>query len=98
MRWSAPASVDVIKALLENHGAQITDATMAYLVQQSESVDEFQEPLLRRKDLPSDLSKKMYLWVSAASAPIHRRDITPSTRPSSTSPSPRSPTTSQARE
>lgn len=59
-------SVDVIKALLENHGAQITDATMAYLVQQSESVDEFQEPLLRRKDLPLDLSQKMYVWVSAA--------------------------------
>lgn len=59
-------SVDVIKALLENHGAQITDATMAYLVQQSESVDEFQEPLLRRDDLPADLSKKMYVWVSAA--------------------------------
>lgn len=59
-------SVDVIKALLENHGAQITDATMAYLVQQSESVDEFQEPLLRRKDLPLDLSQKMYIWVSAA--------------------------------
>jgi uncharacterized protein (DUF2336 family) len=59
-------SVDVIKTLLENHGAQITDATMAYLVQQSESVDEFQEPLLRRKDLPLDLSQKMYVWVSAA--------------------------------
>lgn len=59
-------SVDVIKALLENHGAQITDATMNYLVQQSESVDEFQEPLLRRNDLPADLSKKMYVWVSAA--------------------------------
>jgi len=60
------ASVDVIKALLENHGAQIGDITMSYLVQQSESVDEFQEPLLRRKDLPADLSKKMYVWVSAA--------------------------------
>ena len=59
-------SVDVIKALLENHGASITDATMAYLVQQSESVDEFQEPLLRRDDLPLDLSKRMYVWVSAA--------------------------------
>ncbi len=60
------SSVDVIKTLLENHGAQISDATMTYLVQQSESVDDFQEPLLRRKDLPVDLSKKMYLWVSAA--------------------------------
>lgn len=59
-------SVDVIKALLENHGALITEATMAYLVQQSESVDEFQEPLLRRRDLPADLSQKMYVWVSAA--------------------------------
>ncbi len=59
-------SVDVIKTLLENHGAAIAEATMAYLVHQSESVDEFQEPLLRRKDLPVDLTKKMYVWVSAA--------------------------------
>lgn len=59
-------SVDVIKALLENHGAGISEATMAYLVQKSEGVDEFQEPLLRRKDLSTDLSKKMYIWVSAA--------------------------------
>ena len=57
---------DVIKRLLENHGAEISKATMAYLVDQSAAVDEFQEPLLRRHDLHADLAKRMYVHVSAA--------------------------------
>jgi uncharacterized protein (DUF2336 family) len=55
---------DVIKRLLENHGADISQATLAYLVDQSVTVDEFQEPLLRRNDLGSDLAKRMYVHVS----------------------------------
>ena len=39
---------------------------MAYLVEQSKAVDEFQEPLVKRRDLPRDLAGKMCLWVSAA--------------------------------
>src|SRR4051812_19640964 len=62
----ATNSVDVIKALLENHGAKISAATMGYLVDQSKAVDAYQSPLLRRADLPPDLAKKMYYWVSAA--------------------------------
>lgn len=57
---------DIIKRLLENHGAQISQATLAYLVDQSMTVDEFQEPLLRRNDLASDLAKRMYVHVSGA--------------------------------
>jgi uncharacterized protein (DUF2336 family) len=56
---------DVIKRLLENHGADISQTTLAYLVDQSTTVDEFQEPLLRRHDLGSDLAKQMYIHVSA---------------------------------
>ena len=62
----ATNSVDVIKALLENHGARISVATMGYLVDQSKTLDVYQEPLLRRSDLPQDLAKRMYYWVSAA--------------------------------
>jgi uncharacterized protein (DUF2336 family) len=62
----ATNSIDVIKALLENHGARISVATMAYLVDQSKTLDVYQEPLLRRSDLPQDLAKRMYYWVSAA--------------------------------
>jgi uncharacterized protein (DUF2336 family) len=61
-----PNEADVIKRLLENHGAEISQATLAYLVDQSASVDEFQEPLLRRHDLNTDLAKRMYVHVSAA--------------------------------
>jgi len=57
---------DVIKALLENANASISEATLAYLVDQSRTVDSFQEPILRRPDLSPLLARRMYLWVSAA--------------------------------
>jgi uncharacterized protein (DUF2336 family) len=59
-------SHDVVKTLLENPDARISEATMGYLVEQSRRVDSFQEPLVRRQDLPVALAKKLYFWVSAA--------------------------------
>lgn len=56
----------VIESLLENDNAKISEATMSYLVEQSERVDTYQEPLLRREDLGEELGKRMYMWVSAA--------------------------------
>lgn len=56
--------VDVIQNLLKNHGAQISQATLAYLVDQSAAVDEYQEPLLRRRELGPELAKRMYIHVS----------------------------------
>lgn len=56
----------VIETLLNNEGASIAQETMAYLVEQSQRVDAFQNPLVRRHDLPEDMAKKMYWWVSAA--------------------------------
>jgi uncharacterized protein (DUF2336 family) len=58
--------VDAIRALLENNSARISAATMAYLVEQSKRVDTYQNPLLQRPDLPEDLARRMYWWVSAA--------------------------------
>jgi len=57
---------DVIRTLLENREAQISAKTLAYLVEESSRVDEFQEPILRREELPEPLAKRMFLWVSAA--------------------------------
>ena len=70
---------DVIRTLLENQDAQISRATLAYLVEQSKSVDEFQEPLVRRRDLPIELARRMVLWVAAAlrQALLERFDIDP---------------------
>ena len=59
-------NTDVIRTLLENHGAEISHATMAYLVEQSKRVDAYQNPLVHRTDLPPDLARQMYWWVSAA--------------------------------
>jgi uncharacterized protein (DUF2336 family) len=57
---------DVVKTLLENPDARLSEATMGYLVEQSRRVDSFQEPLVCRQDLPVALAKKLYFWVSAA--------------------------------
>jgi uncharacterized protein (DUF2336 family) len=57
---------DVIMALLNNQEATISEKTMAYIVDQSKHVDEFQEPLVHRRDLPRELAIKMCYWVSAA--------------------------------
>jgi uncharacterized protein (DUF2336 family) len=59
-------SPDVIRTLLENPDARIAEATMCYLVDQARRVDSFQEPLLRRHDLPPSMARKLYFWVSAA--------------------------------
>ncbi len=59
-------SEDVVEALLENDTAQISDALLEHLVAESQRVDRYQKPLLRRPDLPKPLAKRMYAWVSAA--------------------------------
>lgn len=59
-------NVDVIKTLLENKNAMISNGTMEYLVDESKRVDRYQNPLLRRPDLSPELAKNMYWWVSAA--------------------------------
>lgn len=56
----------VIKTLLQNENANISKATMEFLVEQSERVDSFQEPILLRKELEPEMAKRMYMWVSAA--------------------------------
>lgn len=57
---------DVIQRLLENEGASLSATAMQYLVEQSQRVDRYQNPLLRRRELRPDLARRMYWWVSAA--------------------------------
>jgi uncharacterized protein (DUF2336 family) len=56
----------VIVTLLKNQNAKISQSTMEYLVEQSQRVDTFQEPILHRHDLKPELAKRMFFWVSAA--------------------------------
>jgi len=63
---AATENVDVVRALLENEDAHISAATMAYLVEESQRIDSYQEPLVRRRDLDPALAKRMLAWVSAA--------------------------------
>lgn len=57
---------DVITSLLKNDDAAISRSLMEHLVAESKRVDTFQNPLVNRGDLPPDLARKMYWWVSAA--------------------------------
>lgn len=57
---------DVIEALLRNENATISRRAMEYLVSESKRYDRFQEPLVSRHDLPTDLAHRLYWWVSAA--------------------------------
>ena len=57
---------DVISHLIENGDAKISRDSMEYLVEESRRIDRFQEPLIARHDIPSDLAHKMFWWVSAA--------------------------------
>ena len=59
-------SEKVIVSLLNNANASISQAAYEYLEAESRRVDTFQEPLLRREDLPPKIAQRMYLWVSAA--------------------------------
>lgn len=58
--------VDVITKLIENEDARISESLMEYLVAESKHVDSFQNPLVSREDMPANLARKMYWWVSAA--------------------------------
>jgi uncharacterized protein (DUF2336 family) len=62
----AAGNEGVIKTLLENENAEVSQSTMNYLVEQSRRIDGYQKPLLDRKDLTPELAKRMYWWVSAA--------------------------------
>ncbi len=58
--------VDVVATLLQNGDAEISRSLMAHLVVESKRIDKFQMPLVDRRDLPPDVARKMYWWVSAA--------------------------------
>ena len=56
----------VIKTLIANDGADISDNTLEFLVNKSKTEEELQQPLLDRPELSPHLAKRMYWWVSAA--------------------------------
>ena len=56
----------VVRTLLENPTAAISSSTMDYLIEQSQRIDSFHEPILNRGDLDPSLAQRMFMWVSAA--------------------------------
>ena len=62
----ATGNEDVIVTLLENPDAELTPRALSRLVMESERIDRYRRPLLHRSDLPPDLARRMYAWVSDA--------------------------------
>lgn len=62
----ATGDEDVIECLVNNPEAELSRAAMTYLVAEAQRLNRFQEPLLRRHDLPADLAMRLYWLVSAA--------------------------------
>lgn len=56
---------DVIVSLLNNHDAGISQSVLEYLAEESKRIDPYQQPLIRRPDLPESIATQMYEWVSA---------------------------------
>lgn len=54
----------VITSLLSNRKAEISDATLAYLVEEARHVDSYQEPLVLREELNGDLARRIYFVVA----------------------------------
>lgn len=65
----AGADGGVIRTLLENESASISQLAFQYLVEQARRTDAFHEPLIDHRDLPPELATRVYWWVSA-----HLRD------------------------
>ncbi len=55
-----------IEALIKNSDAALSRRALEYVVAEAERVDRFQEPLVRRHDLPPDLGCRLFWWVSGA--------------------------------
>jgi uncharacterized protein (DUF2336 family) len=55
----------VIRTLLENESAAISQLAFEYLVEQARRTDEFHEPLIDHRSLPTELASRVYWWVSA---------------------------------
>ncbi|RIK93291.1 MAG: hypothetical protein DCC73_10245 [Proteobacteria bacterium] len=59
-------TMPVLTVLLANPSANIPHDSYAQLVSRSEQEAALREPLVNRRDLPPELAKRMYRWVSAA--------------------------------
>ena len=57
---------EVLVSLAENKGAQFTPDSMKKMVEHSRSIEELQEPMAKRYDLPPQLLTEMYFFVSSA--------------------------------
>lgn len=56
---------DVLVSLAENRGAEFDDNIMKKMVEHSRSIEELQEPMANRYNLPAQLLTEMYFFVSS---------------------------------
>ncbi len=56
----------LVGALLQQAEAAVSQAVVPYLLAESERLDTFQNPLLRRRDLPPAVAERLHWWTAAA--------------------------------
>lgn len=59
-------NADVIRTLLDNPSARISERTMGRLIEDARTKTAYQAPLVRRSDLSPELARRLYWAVSAA--------------------------------
>lgn len=55
--------IEVLTTLICNETADISEASMAHLVERSLDIESFREPLAHRKEMTPDMARRMYIWA-----------------------------------
>jgi Uncharacterised protein conserved in bacteria (DUF2336) len=62
-RLIAHDEIEVLTTLICNETADIGEASMAHLVERSLDIESFREPLAHRKEMTSDMARRMFIWA-----------------------------------
>jgi len=62
-RLVALDEIEVLTTLICNETADIGETSMAHLVERSLDIESFREPLAHRKEMTSDMARRMFIWA-----------------------------------
>ena len=65
-RLVAQGEVEIDRTLLRNESAKLGRDSLEILVDRSVEAEDYQELLVKRRELPTDLARRLYVWVGEA--------------------------------
>jgi uncharacterized protein (DUF2336 family) len=65
-RLVSQGEVEIDRTLLRNESAKLGRESFEMLVDRSVEAEEYQELLVKRRELPTDLARRLYVWVGEA--------------------------------